>query len=194
MFMNELAIPFTIPKLKEIQTELLLAIDHDYKTAVGAYAFSYSTKYMTQHCPKFIAWLRPKIKAPIRAFRYYITPPHTSLSAHIDGVNPTSPFGINIPIIGTKNTYHCFYETSEDNMFVANAGRYLEHIAVKDNSKLNLINEKIEVLRPYIMNNSVLHGVQNDSDEYRVMFTVRWSLFQRILEDVIDTSELLLEQ
>ena len=57
-----------------------------------------------------------------------------------------------------------------------------------------MINEKIEVLRPYIMNNSVLHGVQNDTNEHRVMFTVRWNLDERILEDVIDTSGLLIGQ
>ena len=44
------------------------------------------------------------------------------------------------------------------------------------------------------MNNSVLHGVQNDTDEYRIMFTVRWNLDERILEDVIDTSGLLMGQ
>jgi hypothetical protein len=194
--MNELSIPFTIPKLEEIQTELLCAINHDYKKVVGTHAFSYTYDYMAHNCPKFMAWLMPKVKVPIRVFRYYITPPHTSLDAHIDGINPTSPFGINIPIIGTKNTYHCFYETSKDNIYFSTDG-YLGHIAVRDSSKLNLINEKIEVLRPYIMNNSVLHGVKNESDEYRVMFNVRWPLHDtlyRKLEDVIDTSDLLLGQ
>ncbi len=192
--MNELSIPFTIPNLEEIQAELLLAIDHDYKAATGTNAFSYSAAYMTEHCPKFMSWLMPKVKAPVRVFRYYITPPHTSLDAHIDGVKTTSPFGINIPIIGTKNTYHCYYDTPKDNMYAYSPDGYLGAWLVKDKSKLNLIHEKIEVLRPYVMNNSVLHGVQNDTDDYRVMFTVRWSLFQRVLEDVIDTSDLLLGQ
>ena len=193
MTMNELSIPFTIPNLEEIQSELLIAIGHDYKAVVGTHAFSYSSTYMTEHCPKFMSWLMPKVKLPIRVFRYYITPPNTSLDAHIDGINPTSPFGINIPVTGTKNTYHCFYETSKDNIYFSTDG-YLGHVAVKDASKLNLINEKIEVLRPYIMNNSVLHGVQNDTNEHRVMFTVRWNLDERILEDVIDTSGLLMGQ
>jgi hypothetical protein len=192
--MKELAIPFTIPNLEEIQLELLSAICHDYKKNVNTYAFSYSSDYMIKHCPKFMEWLIPKIRKPIRLFRYYITPPHTSLGVHIDGINPTSPFGLNIPIIGTKNTYHCFYETTKDNMIPSKLNSYLEHISVKDESKLNLISEKIEVIRPYVMNNSVLHSVQNNSNEYRVMFTLRWDLTQRNLDDVIDTRDLLLGQ
>jgi hypothetical protein len=192
--MKELVIPFTIPNLEEIQAELLSAIYHDYKVSTKTHAFSYPSGYIKKFCPKFAEWLMPKVKAPIRIFRYYITPPRTSLGAHIDGVNPTSPFGLNIPVIGTKNTYHCFYETSEDNIVSNTSSRYLEHISVKDESKLNLISEKIEVMRPYVMNNSVLHGVQNNSDEYRVMFTIRWALTQNNLDDVIDTSDLLLGQ
>lgn len=193
--MNELAIPFTIPNLEEIQSELLLAIDHDYKAATTTTAFTYPAAYMLQHCPKFMSWLMPKARAPIRLFRYYITPPHTRLAAHVDGVNPTSPFGINIPVTGTKNTYHCFYDTPPDNIIypTPQGGVYLKHISVGDHNKLNLIGEGIEVVRPYIMNNSVLHGVRNDTDQYRVMFTVRWNLFLRNIQDVIDTSDLMLD-
>jgi hypothetical protein len=193
--MKELAVPFTIPNFEEIQSELLLGIKHDYKAVVGTHAFSYSAKHMSEHCPKFMGWLMPKVKIPIRIFRYYITPPHTKLAAHIDGINPTSPFGINIPVTGTKNTYHCYYDTPEDNKVFSFKSVYLGHISVKDKSKLNLLGEKIEVLRPYIMNNSVLHGVDNESDDYRVMFTVRWPLHHtlcRNVEEVMDTSELLL--
>jgi hypothetical protein len=45
------------------------------------------------------------------------------------------------------------------------------------------------------MNNTILHGVRNDSNEYRVMFTVRWPLHStlfRNVEEVMDTSDLLL--
>ena len=197
MTMNELSIPFTIPNLEEIQTELLCAINHDYKKVVSTHAFSYSHDYMTQHCPKFMSWLMPKVKIPIRVFRYYITPPHTSLDAHIDGVYPTSPFGINIPIIGTKNTYHCYYDTPKDNIYATFPNGYLGAWLVKDQTKLKLIGEEMEVMRPYVMNNSILHNVRNDSDEHRVMFTVRWPLHNtlfRKLEEVIDTSDLLLGQ
>ena len=55
----------------------------------------------------------------------------------------------------------------------------------------------MEVMRPYVMNNSIVHSVRNDSDEHRVMFTVRWPLpstLFRKLEDVMNTSDLLLGQ
>jgi hypothetical protein len=192
--MKELSIPFTIPNLEEIQIELLSAIDHDYKSVTGPHAFSYTSDIMAERCPKFMSWINPKLKAPVRIFRYYVTPPNTSLGAHIDGINPTSPFGLNIPVTGTKNTYHCFYDTPADNKIEFTTDGYLGHIAVKDESRLKLVADEIEVLRPYVMNNSVLHGVRNDSDEYRIMFTVRWRLYQRILEDLIDTTELMLGQ
>jgi len=193
--MNELSIPFTIPNLEEIQTELLFSIDHNYKARCDTHAFSYTAKYMTEHCPKFMSWFMPKVKIPVRIFRYYVTPPHTSLGAHIDGVSPTSPFGINIPIIGTKNTYHCYYDTPKDNIYATSPNGYLGAWLVKDHTKLKLIGEEMEVMRPYVMNNSILHGVRNDSDEYRVMFTIRWPLHHtlfRNVEEVMDTSELLL--
>jgi hypothetical protein len=142
--MNELSIPFTIPNLKEIQTELLSAIDYDYKKVVGTHAFSYTYTHMIENCPKFMEWLMPKVKAPIRVFRYYITPPHTSLDAHIDGVDPTSPFGINIPVTGTQNTYHCFYDTPKDNIYATSPNGYLGSWLAKDQSKLKLIGEEIE--------------------------------------------------
>jgi hypothetical protein len=192
--MKELAVPFTIPNFEEIQSELLAAIDHDYKVN-STYAFIYSSQYMKIHCPKFMGWLMPKVKIPIRIFRYYVTPPYTTLATHIDGVNPKSPFGLNIPVTGTKNTYHSYYDTSEDNMYSDAPAGYLGAWLVKDQSKLKLLGEELEVMRPYVMNNAILHGVRNDSNEYRVMFTVRWPLHHtlfRNIEEVMDTSELLL--
>jgi hypothetical protein len=192
--MKELAVPFTIPNFEEIQSELLAAIDHDYKVD-STHAFVYSAQHMKIHCPKFMGWLMPKVKIPIRIFRYYITPPHTTLSAHIDGINPKVAFGLNIPVTGTKNTYHNYYDTPEDNLYSHVPTGYLGSWLVKDQSKLTLIGEELEIMRPYVMNNTILHGVRNDSDEHRVMFTVRWPLHHtlfRNLEEVMDTSELLL--
>lgn len=80
-------------------------------------------------------------------------------------------------------------------MYVNTPKGYLLAWLVKDESKLRLISEKIEILRPYVVNNSILHSVRNDSDEYRVMFTVRWPLHKvlfRNIEEVMDTSDLML--
>lgn len=194
--MKELFIPFFIPNFKEIQQELLLAIDHDYKLDKKPHAFIYSQEYMQDHCPIFMNWLMPKNRVPIRMFRYYVTPPHQTLGAHIDGVYPTSPFGMNIPLIGSENTYHIFYDTPKENLhFRLSPGGYLGAWIPKDDSIITPMSEGKEILSPYIVNNEILHGVTSKSDEHRVMFTIRWPLhptLYRNIEEVMDTSELML--
>jgi len=193
--MKELYTAFFIPNFTEIQAELLDAIDHDYKAHDTPHAFTYNQKYMEQHCPMFMAWLKPKLKLPVRIYRYYITPPNQDLNVHIDGVGPTVPFGLNIPIIGTENTFHTFYELEPDNIEVKTPDGYLGGMHPKDPSKLRKIID-LEITRPYITNNEIAHGVQNHSDKHRVMFTVRWAIHPtrfRNVEEVMDTSELNLE-
>lgn len=194
--MKELYIPFSIPRLEEITKELLTAIDHDYKEPKKPHAFTYSTSYMQKHCPLFMSWLNPKLKTPVRLFRYYVTPPHQKLGAHIDGTDPRVPFGLNIPLIGSKNTFHSYYDTEPDNLEYKTLNGYLGGTQPKDLSKIKKICD-LEITRPYIMNNEVLHSVSNESDEYRVMFTVRWGIHKtlfRNVEDVMDTSELFLDR
>jgi len=183
--MKELYIPFTIPNLESIQKELLDAIDHDYKEATVPHAFTYGEKYMLESCPQFMGWLKPRLRLPVRIYRYYVTPPHQSLGIHIDGANPTVPFGINIPVIGTKNTYHSYYETDPDNLEVRVPTGYLGGTHPKDLSKLKLTTE-LEIMRPYVINNEILHGVRNDSDEHRVMFTVRWAIHEKLARNIQD--------
>lgn len=192
--MKELYIPFTIPNFENIQQELLAAISHDYKENKYPHAFTYSKSYMQDTCPLFMHWLSPKLKIPVRLFRYYVTPPGQSLDIHIDGTDPTVPFGLNIPIIGTKNTYHTYYETDPENLEPRIPDNYLSGTHPKDLSKLSKIVE-LEITRPYVLNNEVLHGVRNESDEYRVMFTVRWLVHKilfRNVEEVMDVSDMML--
>lgn len=192
--MKELYVPFTIPNLESIQQELLAAIDHDYKESATPHAFTYSEPYMMARCPQFMSWLKPRLRLPVRIYRYYVTPPRQSLGIHIDGADPTVPFGINIPVTGTKNTYHSYYETDPDNLEVRVPDGYLGGTHPIDISKLTMTHE-LEIMRPYVINNEVLHGVRNDSDDYRVMFTVRWVIHKflaRNIEDCMNTSDLQL--
>ena len=187
--MKELFVPFHIPDFENIQIELLNAIDHDYKVEEKPHAFTYQEKYMLEKCPMFMSWLKPRLKLPVRLYRYYITPPKNKLSIHIDGTNPTVPFALNIPLVGTKNTYHSFYETERENMIAKTGPGYLAATQPIDYSKLNKIAD-LEILTPHITNNSVLHGVTNDTDDYRVMFTVRWLIHPSQGRDVQDCMEI----
>ena len=191
--MKELYIPVTIPNIEYVQQELLNAIDHDYKLDVKPHAFSYKQDYMEKHCPVFMSWLTPRLKLPVRIYRYYVTPPKQSLGIHIDGAKPTVPFGLSIPVAGAGKTYHSYYETDPENLEVRYPDGYLGGTHPKDVSKLKKIAE-LEITRPYVMNNEILHGVCNDSDNYRVMFTVRWlihSTIGRNIEECMDVTGML---
>ena len=155
-------------------------------------AFTYATAYMEKTCPTLMAWLNPRLKMPVRLFRYYVTPPRGQSGIHIDGSDPSLPFGLNIPVAGSKNTYHTFYDTDPDNLMKFNGGNEGFYAAMLpiDNNKLTVL-EEIEVLTPYVMNNSVLHGVRSESDDYRIMFTIRWPYHEtmwRNVDEVLDTT------
>lgn len=194
--MKELFIPFRIPDFEVIQKELLSAIDHDYKESNKPHAFTYPEYYMKHKCPVFMSWLMPRLKLPVRLYRYYITPPRSSLPVHIDGTNPTVPFALNLPLSGTKNTLHSFYETTKDNIEFKTGPGYLAATQPVDCSKLEKIVD-LEILEPYVTNNAVLHGVTNDTDDHRVMFTVRWLIHEtigRTVEECLEISDLLQSQ
>ena len=192
--MEELYRNIVIPNLEEIQQELLACIDHDYKIDTKPHAFTYPESYMISKCPKFMSWLKPRSKLPIRLLRFYITPPHQELDIHIDGggSTPVVPFGLNIPVAGTKNTYMTWYKCDPDNIVSEARGGYLVGTHPRDINKLE-VTESLEILKPCFTNNAIMHGVKNESDEYRVMFTVRWILhnkFGRAIESCIDTDGL----
>lgn len=191
--MDTLVKYITIPNLQEIQKELLECIDHDYTVDIEPHAFTYSQSYMLKTCPKFMSWLMPLSKMPIRLFRFYITPPGKRLGAHVDGnQSATVPFGINIPIANTKDTYHIFYKCNEANLLDQYSKGYLGGKRPK-NSKEMVEIERLEILKPCFTNNSVMHSVENKNSKHRVMFTVRWIVHSRIgrtIEEVIDTDGL----
>lgn len=191
--MKELFVPFYINNFEDIQLELLNAIDHDYTLNSKPHAVTYPEKYMMEKCPIFMSWLKPRLKMPVRLYRYYITPPGNRLPVHIDGTSVTVPFALNIPVAGTKNTQHTFYETSKDNIAFKTGEGYLGATQPIDSTKLEKIAE-LEILTPHVTNNSVLHGVTNETNEHRVMFTVRWLIHPtvgRTVEECMDTSGIL---
>lgn len=195
--MKELYKPLNIPNLKIIQTELLNCIAHDYKSK-GIHAFTYTVPYMEEKCPTLMAWLVPRSKLPLRLLRFYVTPPKSKLSIHIDGGGnfPVVPFGFNIPVTGCENTHMVWYNCTEDNMTPVHPAGYLGATYPKEYSKLSEL-DRIEIAgsRPYLTNNSVMHGVINNTDEFRVMFTVRWTIdyvIGRTIEECFDTTDLFL--
>lgn len=196
--MKELFIPFNIPEFADMQDELHKAIPHDYTSKLEPYAFTLSERYMIEKCPKFMSWLKPRLKLPVRMYRYYVTPPRRNLGVHIDGPAPDSrvPFALNIPVSGTKNTLHSFYQTDDDNIqrIERELGTsYMEGMMPRSRAKLNLLAE-IEIVNPHVTNNAVFHGVTNNTDNYRIMLTIRWNWKDEQgtnVDECIDISDLI---
>jgi hypothetical protein len=190
--MDELYKNIIIPNLEVIQKELLNCIAHDYKKETKPHAFNYTEGYMWAKCPFLMSWLKLKSKLPLRLLRFYITPPHQSLGAHIDGGghDPIVSFGMNIPVAGCNNTFMTWYKCDADNLRNDYPAGYLGGTHPKDYSNLEVI-ESLELIKPCFANNSIMHGVKNNSDEFRIMFTVRWVLHKsigRTIDSCIDTT------
>lgn len=191
--MIELFKKVKIDNFEAMQQELLTCIKHDYKSK-GIHAFTYEESYIKETCPLFYAWLFPRLKMPVRMFRFYITPPGEKLKPHIDGniAYATVPFGLNIPITGTKDTYQVYYNCSNDNIQGGLKVGYMGGMHPVDSSKLTEI-ERLEILQPCFTRNDVMHSVENNSTEFRVMFTVRWildPLLGRKTDQVMDVTDL----
>jgi hypothetical protein len=191
--MIELFKKVKIDGFDSVQKELLACIKHDYKSK-GVHAFTYDDNYMQESCPIFYSWLLPRLKLPVRMFRFYVTPPGEKLKAHIDGniAYATVPFGLNIPVVGTKNTYQIYHDCPSDNIQGGLKTGYMGGMHPIDIDKLKEI-YKLEILQPCFTRNNIMHSVENNSEEFRVMFTVRWILdpiIGRKIEEVIDTTNL----
>jgi hypothetical protein len=191
--MKELYKFIKIPNFDIIQQELLNCIKHDYKSK-GLHAFNYEEAYLAESCPTFYAWFKPKIKMPVRMFRFYITPPGEKLKPHIDGnkIRATVPFGLNIPVAGAENTYQIYHDCPPDNIQGGLKMGYMGGMHPIDVDRLKEI-YRLEILQPCFTNNEVMHSVENTSADFRVMFTVRWILDPiagRQIDEVIDTTDL----
>lgn len=191
-FMEELYKFVNIPNFREVQTELLNAIDYDYQSK-GKHAKNYTAGYMKLKCPTLMNWLNGKNKSHYRLLRFYFTPPNGALEHHIDGNTPTVPFGLNIPVINCENTSMTWWNCDEDNFRIPNPDNgYLGAITPKDLSKIT-VKDKLELIKPCFTRNNIMHSIENPNNTTRIMFTVRWGLHPtkfRTIDEVMDTTDL----
>ena len=189
--MNQLYRFVNIPNLETIQLELLNCIQHNYKLKMRPHAFTYSTEYISKTCPTLMTWIGPRCKMPLQLLRFYVTPPRQNLGVHVDGGTagyPTVPFGLNIPVISVPNSFQIFYECPEDNIYGGKPTGYNESLHPIDLKRLIPI-DRVEITTPCFTNNSVMHSVENNTDNYRVMFVMRWFIHNTIgreIEEVIN--------
>lgn len=177
-----------IDNLYQIQRELIDLVDITHGMT-KTHAFSVENHIIEKFCPIFVSWLAPRLKSPVRLFRFYVTEPWGQLLPHIDGSKELKyPFGLNIPVANCDNTWHIFYECDEDKIKNIEVDGYLLGCVPVDEACLI---EKTRILlnEPHFVRNDVMHSVINFTDHYRIMLTVRWILdpvLGREFEDVFE--------
>ena len=190
--MEELYRFVNVPNFNKVQTELFNAIDYDYQSK-GKHAKNYTPDYMRLKCPTLMTWLDAKTKTHYRLLRFYFTPPNMVLGHHVDGVYPTVPFGLNIPVMNCENTTMTWWDCSVDNLYIPTpGGGYLGSITPIDVSKTT-VRDKLELIKPCFTRNNIMHSVENPNNTFRIMFTVRWVLHStkfRTIDEVMDTTDL----
>ena len=190
--MKNLFTPIVVKDFDIFQAELKKSLPVDYHSK-GLHAFNRDEKTMTELCPQLMSWLKSRSRMPFRLLRYYVTPPQTNLAAHIDGYKAVSvPLGLNFPIIGYRNTYQIYYDCAHDNLSEKSKGEYLDGVVPKDPSIMKEIS-RIEIDRPGFVRNDIMHSIENSTDQWRVVFIVRWVLHPfigRTIEEVFDANDL----
>lgn len=190
--MEKLFTPIAVKDFEIFQKELKESLPDDF-TSRGLHAFNRDEKTMTELCPRLMSWLKSRSKMPFRLLRYYVTPPRTNLGAHIDGYKAVSvPLGLNFPIMGYRNTYQIYYDCTADNLLDKNKGDYLDGVIPKDPAAMKEMS-RIEIDRPGFVRNDIMHSVENSTDQWRVVFIVRWVLHPfigRTIEEVFDAEDI----
>jgi hypothetical protein len=187
--MKEFYHRFTIPEYETIQQELLSCIKHDFMSREDTHSWTYPVLETLSKCPTLEKFLNARLKQlytePIRQIKFYCTPPGKSLKPHIDGSNVKIPFGMNFPLLNTKDTYQYWYDCPEENIVLRPiAGQefrdgkgFLGSVYVpKDHSAMKIV-EQLELTTPCITKTDIIHAVHNPTDKTRLIAVLRWDLY-----------------
>jgi len=148
--------------------------------------------FLTQHInlkdmlPEFYKWIEKVFEDKIIATRLYITPTSSFTPIHTDGYN----WSINIPLIGSKNSFNVWYNMNPDSEpqfhYIEDKNKLIGHQksaksgwSYKVTDMINIL-EKVELNGPVLYNTSIPHNVitghaQNVKDEpiLRIILSIR---------------------
>lgn len=197
--MNELFQEFTFKKdEKKLQDEMhkyFLKIKEtsntENKKRIKTYAISVDTHDILNSCPILKSILEQRIKVEmIDLFRFYVTPAGTKMGIHIDGSSPKVPFGLNFPVFNSADNYMNWYDIPEDQMHLFDAHKkygYMPSFIPKKGADLKIIQSK-QIDKPYFVKTDIMHNVVNNTDNDRIILSVRFLLDKAIQ----DPEEILL--
>lgn len=169
MLYKKLAIPNFNQIQKDLQdfTKLSLAEEKRY--------WDVSWNELESTTPSLCELINQRRKIPVRACRFYLTPPWGILKPHVDGLSQNrSPLGLNIPILGCENTRMIWYDCPEDNLEDGNYG-FDNYTASKviDMSRLTKIEETVIDVPTFVRTDTV-HGIINAKNSPRLILSIRF--------------------
>jgi hypothetical protein len=195
-----------IPELGKIQEELISTIQHNFRSSKETHSWIAKPEDIFLQCPTLSSFLSPRLKKPLGQIKFYCTPPWQILDPHVDGSGHVKiPFGLNIPLMNTDDTYQVWYYCPPENTtkrLVPNLKNlyttgYLTDVDVPINTSIMPIIEKLELTTPAVTKTDVMHSVYNPTDKVRLVAVFRWKLSNidyTEIEDVLNIEELIVDQ
>lgn len=182
--MKEFYKRIVIPDYDIIVKEILNTIESENLSKNYTHSWIGSIWSLYKQCPTFRNFILPRLKQNIEQVKFYFTSPHSFLSAHIDGGDVIKiPFGLNLPLLNTKNTLQYWYncplentikrENIDKDLYTRN---YLSDVHVpKDSSKMTVI-EELELTTPTFTKTDIMHSVVNPTDNPRLVMVLRFGI------------------
>jgi hypothetical protein len=163
---------FDLPRLQEIQTVLYNKYQDSF-TPMSPAAFL--VDWNAENFPVLYEEMIKIIKLPIVRARFFITPPHRSLDVHADGKSiKKNIFAINIPIkCAADNHYQIWYDYDGEIKKLLNQ-KYTDFNLPADVSRLKEV-DRVIVTKPTIVQIGTFHGVENHTDQHRVILSLRFN-------------------
>lgn len=196
--MEQFFVKISIPNLEEIQQELINTIKHDFLSRTDTHSWIGDQAEILATCPAFNSFLKTRCISPVRQIKFYCTPANNFLSHHIDGSlsNFAIPFGLNIPLMNTKDTFQYWYDCPEENLMRRNSdmkslypNNYWATVDVPKNTNMPVIG-KLELTTPSFTKTDIMHNVVNPTDKTRLIVVLRWNIWKPDYKEPCDVFNL----
>jgi|AntAceMinimDraft_5_1070358.scaffolds.fasta_scaffold00173_33 hypothetical protein len=199
--MKEFYKKFIIPNYNSVVKELIGAIEHDFIRDTKVNSWIYPVDQVLEKCPHLNEFLKPRLKKPLEQIKYYCTPSKRFLGAHVDGATVKVPFGMNIPLMNTKDTSQLWFNCPPENTMTRTISRsilrdeegFLSEVHVPKDPTIMPVIKTLELDTPAITKTDIMHSVSNPTNNTRLIVVLRWNLSEIDYsepEDVIDLEDL----
>ena len=199
--MKEFYKKFVIPNYDSIVAELLGIVKHDYMSSTKVNSWIYPIDQVLDSCPNLNEFLKHRLKKQLQQIKYYCTPAGRSLGAHVDGATIKVPFGMNLPLMNTKDTSQLWFDCPPENTItrtllgtvLRDGEGFLSEVHIPKDAKIMPVLETMELDVPAITKTDIMHSVSNPTNNTRLIAVLRWDLSEIDYsepEDVIDLKDL----